>query len=568
MKIIFVLLALLLISFVVASFTPLKEKKFFAVFATVKARLIGIVIALAILISSIGWFNVKQQHIGLPTLSIGKNLPVGQVLAEDGTKGKQINTYSPGWHHSFKYPFFMDIEEQPFLEVNAGEFAILTAKDGKINDKIIAPKWSDDIDPIKMITDADYFLKNEGVRGIQQFKVMPGQYPINYNLFDVQKYKMENVPSNSVLVIESRFGKNAEFTKTTDDEILAVPLVPSTEYRGIVDNALASGLYAIHPYTEKGYTVPNTLMTFIYDGGYVKKTMDINIDPSSDKLITNSFETNINIPRGAHGAAFKSKTKDNFTVYIPLRILGQIEPIQSPRFVGTFGSVDKLENKLVEPLAKNALLDIITNYTAQEVITKRDEIGNKLSNILREKTTKAGFRTKSVQLGEVDIPPIVLLPKKIASASDELKNAMVRKMESVEKVIEVRRKQAEADSQKVVVDAEMKKKASIEEAEATEITAEAMKKKTMLEADAEKYAKNAKADAERYEKEQQAEGARKLIAEIGRENVGLIMTQDKINEGLPNMKVPNELTIIGGEAAKANPSLITSTLLRQGLKAK
>jgi hypothetical protein len=58
--------------------------------------------------------------------------------------------------------------------------------------------------------------------------------------------------------------------------------VESRDFRGIVNEAFASGHYAIHPYTEREHRVPIALQTFIYGGGYNSKYMNLKIDAEND----------------------------------------------------------------------------------------------------------------------------------------------------------------------------------------------------------------------------------------------------------------------------------------------
>jgi hypothetical protein len=479
----------------------------------------------------------------------------GKVIALDGEKGKRAELLSPGWHFVLGYPFFVDIVKEKDLEIPVGYIGILNAADGKINNDIVAPKWNKDIDPLKMITNYEYFLSNNGTRGIQQFKLPTGMYKINRFQWNVEIVKMKTVGTGEVLVKESIFGKNPKFVTTTDDEILAVPLVESEDYRGIVNKPFPAGIYGIHPYTERVVKVPVGLQTLIYGGGYISRKMDIKIDPENDKLIVDNKTEKVDPKKD--GNAFAVKTKDNYTVHIGLRVLGQIEPQQAPRFAGTIKDISLLDDKVIEPYTKSILLNIGKEYTAKDILNKRDEIAQRISVALRERTKKTGFRTKTVEVAEIDIPPVVLIAEKIASASEGLRPALVKKQEAVKEAIKVQNLQAQANMQGVIAEQKVKNLAATEQASRI---------KTI--ADANYYKDTKEADARLYRDVKKAEGAKKLISEIGKEAVSSIMIQETINQAADKFKVPNTLFISGNskEATDIVSAHMISKSIKNGLK--
>ena len=511
------------------------------------------IIGFILFATSFGVYYIPAKHSGHVNLKIGAPLQSGELIARNGQRGEQAVLLPPGFGYNWKYPLFMDIENVPELNVNSGEIVILKARDGAINPKIVAPKWGDDVEPKKMIEDFDYFMNNGGTRGIQQFIVTTGSYRINKFQWTAQTHRMTNVQSNEVLVIESIFGKSPAFQKTSDDEILSVPLVESDEYRGIVDSAYASGNYPIHPNTQKGHKVPINLQTFIYGGGYVSKIMDLKIDAENDKLITS--EDTVTKEPEVNGSAFAAKTKDNHTVYIDVRVLGQIEPVQAPRFIGTIKDINLLDDKIIEPYTKNILTNIVLGYDALELKNKKEELGNKLSLALRDRTQKTGFRTKTVEITNIDIPPIVLIPGKIKSASMALKNALIEKEIAVEQAIKVRNMQDQADNQVELA------KATVGNQAATENSAKIKKL-----ADANFYKETKEADAVKYRMAQQALAIQEIKNVIGQDNAAAFFLQDKINEAADKFKVPQTLFISGNGGGADSNSIVSAHLISKSIR--
>jgi hypothetical protein len=509
------------------------------------------VAGLVITVFQMGLYYVPAKTSGHVTQRLGASLEGGQLIARAGQRGEQSQLLTPGIGYDIRYPFLMDIKIVPDVVIPSGQFATIKARDGAINPKIVAPRWTSSQDHQLMLENVDYFMANGGVRGIQQFKVTTGNYRLNQFQWDFEFVKMENVDSTEVMVIESKFGKAAAFKETSDDEILSVPLVESTEYRGIVNKAFPSGMYSVHPYTEKAHRVPIMLQTFIYGGGYTAKTMELAIDPDNDKLKTIADEKDI--PKQKHGAAFAAKTLDNHTVYIDVRVLGQIEPIQAPRFVGTMKDINKLDDSIIEPYTKNILTNLVLQYNAIDLKNKKEELGNKLSEALRDRTQKTGFRTKTVEITNLDIPPIVLISAKIASASDALREALEKKEASVKQAISVRNMQDQADNQTELALAIVANKSADEKA------AQIIKM-----ADANEYREKTLANAARYHISQQALALKDMSKVIGADRAADLMIQEKINEAAGKFKGP-EVYVAGGSGSDGQ-GVVAAHMLSKAIK--
>lgn len=531
-----------------------------------KIKIPGILAGLCVFLYSIGMYYIPPKTSGHVTYKIGDPLETGQLIARDGQRGQQATLILPGLDHNFLYPLLMDIQIVPDLVVDAGKFAVIKAKDGAINPQIIAPPWKDSIDTKKMIENFNYFIENGGTRGVQQYLLTTGNYRLNRFQWDVQEHKMINVDSNEVLVIESKFGKAPAFEETTDDEILSVPLVKDRSFRGIVNEAFPSGYYAVHPLTEKGHEVLISLQTFIYGGGYTSNQMDLAIDPENDKLVT--VKSTQDYPSQKHGAAFEAKTKDNHTVKIDVRVLGQIEPTQAPRFIGTIKHIEDLDDNIIEPYTRNILTNMVLKYKALELKDKKEELGKKLSEALRKRTKNTGFRTKTVEVTNIDIPPIVLIPGKIKSASESLKEALVKKEASVAQAIKVQNMQKQADNQTELAKATVANKAATETASKIRKMADANLYKEQKEAEAKRYQIEQEAIAQKDRMVKQAEGIQKVASVVGQDNAADILLQETINQAAEKFAVPDMLVNGGsGDNSDIVGANIISKSIKQALKA-
>lgn len=572
-----------------------------------KTKIAGVLLGLLAIGASCGWYYIPEKHSGQVTTKTGKPLKSGRLIAmtSKGERGLQSELLNPGYGYNIKYPFMMDIEIIPDFEVPSGKFAILTARDGEMTQHIVAKKWDHILEttdskiieaptkvrnepqfdengnqildengevvtkpvkyvsPEKMLLDVDYFIKNGGERGVQQHILTTGVYRLNRHLWkEIEVVPLKEIKANEVLVIESKFGKAPAFTQTSDDEILSVPLVESTDFRGIVNKAYPSGFYAIHPRTQQAHTVSIVLDTFIYGGGYKSDLMELAIDPENDKLQTiRSSET---YKSQLHGDAFSAKTKDNHTVRYDVRVLGQIEPVQAPRFIGTIRDPEVLDDKVIEPFTRNILSNITLEYTALELKDKKKEIGERVSELLRDRTIKTGFRTKTVEITNIDIPAIVLIPGKIESASIALKQALVEKEKSVEQAIKVRNMQDQADNQEELAQATVKNQAADQEAEAIIKLSAATLQKSKDEADAKAYLIAKETEANKNRIEETAEAYSSLVKAIGKDNAASILLQETINENAKDFNGPD--VVVFGNGADGSTSIVDAHMMSQSIK--
>lgn len=539
----------------VGAFTLLKNKIL---------KITGIFLGISITIFSIGMYYIPAKTSGHFVLKLGKELGTGELIATNGKRGQQADLLLPGLGHSFLYPLLMDISIIPDLIVDAGKFAVIKAKDGAINPNIVAPIWDTTVDPKQMIENFEYFIANGGTRGVQQYLLTTGNYRINRFQWDVQEHNMTNIESNEVLVIESKFGKAPAFIETSDSEILSVPLVKDNSFRGIINKSYASGYYAIHPLTQKGHEVIISLQTFIYGGGYTSDQIDLAIDPENDKIKTVKNTQVYN--KQKHGSAFEAKTKDNHTVRLDVRVLGQIEPTQAPRFIGTIKYVEDLDDNIIEPYTRNILTNMVLKYNALDLKDQKETLGNKLSEALRERTKNTGFRTKTVEITNIDIPPIVLIPGKIKSASESLKTALVKKIETVKEAIKVQNMQQQADNQSELAKATVSNAAATQLAARTVKIADANLYKEQKAAEAVRYGIEQEAIAQQSRMEKHALGVSKIAAVIGKENAADILLQETINQAADKYDVP-ELLINGGSGGDVVGAHLISKSIKEALRA-
>ncbi|PAF51844.1 hypothetical protein BKH43_01010 [Helicobacter sp. 13S00401-1] len=93
------------------------------------------------------------------------------------------------------------------------------------------------------------------------------------------------------------------------------------------------------------------------------------------------------------------------TVSIELTVQYQLNAATAPQTIASYGM--GWENKIIGPVVLEAVRTVVGNYPAEELPNKRNEIANKIEDVIRAKLTSGdspAVRLSSVQLREISLP--------------------------------------------------------------------------------------------------------------------------------------------------------------------
>ena len=165
---------------------------------------IASLIALAVLILVLNSYIVVggTQLAMLERKWVGKPLPAGRVIAQDGEIGQQARLLGPGFH--LLTPFIFKTEKTNFMVIGKNEVGLVESIDGDpVSPGHIFGKMVD----CNFFQDAEAFLKNGGQKGPQVQVLPPGAYKINPRLFTVTVVDAISVGEGIIGVIIARDGK-------------------------------------------------------------------------------------------------------------------------------------------------------------------------------------------------------------------------------------------------------------------------------------------------------------------------------------------------------------------------
>ncbi len=165
-------------------------------------------------------FYVPINYMAIITAKIGKNLPAGQILAQNGQKGIREEVLGEGRY--FFNPVFYDWEIVPVTIIPPAKVGLLTSKVG-----VDLPSGE--------------FLANPGQKGIGRSVLGPGKYRLNPYGYRIDVIDAVSIPVGFIGVVTSLSGEKAADGQFARDN-----------QKGVRRDILQPGLYYINP---KEYTV-------------------------------------------------------------------------------------------------------------------------------------------------------------------------------------------------------------------------------------------------------------------------------------------------------------------------
>jgi regulator of protease activity HflC (stomatin/prohibitin superfamily) len=199
--------------------------------------------ALAVFILGLLWIcyaqfviEVPAYHIGILVKKTGKDLANTDVVAPDANfKGVQKEVLDVG-RYFFKYdPYNWSWEIKPQTVIS----------DGKIGVKIRL--YGDDL------SYGEFLARQDNEKGIVPGVMLPGRYPINPYLYDVEEHEPQVVPAGYKGVVVNRAGKIPSSAEEywDDSDMTHQKLLVKSGFRGVEHETLNPGTYNFNPYEKQ-----------------------------------------------------------------------------------------------------------------------------------------------------------------------------------------------------------------------------------------------------------------------------------------------------------------------------
>ena len=208
----------------------------------------------------IGWLSPGQDEFYIFRNMTGRDLPPGQILAEEGQKGVTREIHAQGWY--FFNRLTRSAEVSKVTEVGTDQICILKQESGDPlpEGRILAPVRRQPDGTI--ITNA-MGLPESQFKGELEEYLGPGKYRIHPYMYKVRLVPWSQVGAGQVGVLTKLDGLPlpagefiAPVKRDQQGQVLLKDGIPQSEYKGILEEVLKPGNYRVHPGLYKFETVP------------------------------------------------------------------------------------------------------------------------------------------------------------------------------------------------------------------------------------------------------------------------------------------------------------------------
>jgi hypothetical protein len=448
-------------------------------------------------LASTSYYRVPTRHTGhrIKVYSFGSesNLKGSDVIATKGEMGRQADLLPEGLNFGFLMNVMYDVQDIKNIVIPPGQVGLLKAIDGVTlpQNMYIAPDWvPDSSEDMRSeieanMLDANYFLTNAGHAGPQLNVLTPNEYKINQYLWTVKTVPATTIQPGFVGVVFSQVGQVPEdIEMATEGGNLAQPLVEKG-YKGVWREPLTSGMYYLNTDAYQITPFDTRIQTWVYAGGYTKKTIDLKYDEKGE-IVQVASEEKIPMPPTAAGTAIDVKSKDAWIINNEARVQIQVEPLNAPRIFASVGTLEQLEDRVITPILRSDFRNQGEKVDALKFLNARSTIEAETEKTLRLEGQKAGVSIKGFKLAEVVIPPELLVPAKRTQLANQMKATYKEEQKAYKERQASENAKALADQQPKLVAAEIAKQSASLNKDARKLEGEGEKLYLMQKGEGEK----------------------------------------------------------------------------------
>ena len=502
------------------------------------------------LVFSTSYVHVGADEVGhLKKIYFGRSLPPGKIIAVNGEKGPQAEILPPGFHFRPLLNIIYDVEKRPIIEIPAGKYGFLTARDGRPlrKEQFFAEGWPE-VEFVQMAQDAAQFIKKGGQKGPQLTVLKPGRYRVNQYLFEVKLDVATSIAPGTVGVVKSNVQERKECKplKTGGEGALSAPLVPKFCI-GVWNEPLFPGKYYLNHSAYEVTIISTRVRAWTYKGGYTRRRIDLTLDQEG-KISQSLRSVGIPVPQNAADSAILIRV-EGWEIPLELRVLVQIAPENAPFVVASVGGLDKVENAVLTPALRSVVRNVLgaKGRKVLELQDQRADLEALVESKIRPEGGKAGISIKEVRFADPVIPPVLLVTWRREQLAERLRRTYQREQAAQEERIKTENTRARADRQSQIVGAEIAVKVAEQRRQAAKLEGEGEKLR-LLEI---------------------AAGQRAQVEVLGKDRVlQLALLEKMLAAAVKNpalVKVPNVLVQGGGGGLAGAAAILGQSNLVQGL---
>lgn len=259
-----------------------------------------------------------------------------------------------------------------FDDVKAMEAA--ARSDGEIADVLIGNQN----DRHNNYQDYQKFLDAGGKIGLQHDPLLYGSYALNPYLVRVETVPMLVVRQGEVAVIKAAVGLPTE--DTSGDEFKFGSIV-RPGHRGIWEEPLRTGKYAINPRIYQAEMVPTAILTLNWADA---SSQAHNLDKQLKQIV--------------------AKSKEGFVFNIDLQVQIHVADKLAPKVISMVGTMQNLVNEVLQAVVGNYFRDTLQGMAAVQFIENRAAVQTQAQAYITEQIRKYNVETRGVYIQDVLLP--------------------------------------------------------------------------------------------------------------------------------------------------------------------
>ena len=286
--------------------------------------------------------------------------------------------------------------------------------------------------------DFQAFLDKGGKIGLQHDPLLYGAFNLNPFLVKVEKVPMLVVEQGEVAVIKSYVGL-AEETGRVDVERNKFGTIVHPGHRGIWNESLRTGKYALNPHIYQSEIVPVSIITLNWAAASTKAhEWDVQLQP------------------------IEAKSREGFVFKIDLQVQIHVAAIEAPTVISMVATMKNLTTDVLQPAVGNHFRDRLQGMQAISFIETRQKVQEDAYKYIEEKLQQYHVETRGVLIQDVVFPNQlveVLTKREIANQEvityQKQRDAQIQRIE-MEQQTGVANKQQELASARIGVEIKQK----------------------------------------------------------------------------------------------------------------
>jgi regulator of protease activity HflC (stomatin/prohibitin superfamily) len=226
--------------------------------------------------------------------------------------------------------------------------------------------------------DYQKFLDAGGKIGLQHDPLLYGSYALNPYLVRVETVPMLVVKQGEVAVVKAAVGLPSE--DTSGDEFKFGSIV-RPGHRGIWQEPLRTGKYAINPRIYQAEMVPTAILTLNWAEA---SSQAHNLDKQLKQIV--------------------AKSKEGFIFNIDLQVQIHVADKLAPKVISMVGTMQNLVNEVLQAVVGNYFRDTLQGMAAVQFIENRASVQKQAQTYIAEQIRKYNVETRGVYIQDVLLP--------------------------------------------------------------------------------------------------------------------------------------------------------------------